>query len=291
MRKILSILNSILREMRVHHYVKNILIFAALVCSGNMLDICHIAACLWGGAAFCAASSAIYFINDLCDREKDRLHPTKSKRPIASGQISTFCAQICIVLLIVVSIACNSAVYSEVSSLLLAGYFFMNLGYSLGLKNIPLLDTTILVSGFLIRVVYGAIICNIVVSDWLYLTVISLSFFLAFGKRRNELRTYHDATTREVLRHYPPAFLDRSMYLFLGLSNVFYALWAKDKSSVDIGSHFIWTVPLVLLITLRYCMTIEGESDGDPVEVLFHDRILIILCVAFLLVFIAMLYL
>lgn len=291
MKNHFSFQNPILREMRMHHYVKNFLIFAAMVCNGSMLNAKHIISCLWGFAAFCAASSAVYFINDLCDREKDRLHPTKSKRPIAAGQISTSCACVCIVLLIGISIASNIAVFSIVSSLLLACYFLLNLGYSFGLKNIPLLDITILVSGFLFRVVYGAIICDIAVSDWLYLTVISLSFFLAMGKRRNELRAYRDGTTREVLKYYSPAFLDKAIYLFLGLTNVFYALWAKDKSSVVVGSHFIWTVPLILLITLRYCMVIEGESDGDPIEVLFHDKTLVALCAAFILIFIAMLYL
>lgn len=172
-------------------------------------------------------------------------------------------------------------------------YLVLNIGYSCGLKNIPLIDVIILVSGFIIRVVYGALITDIVVSNWLYLTVITIAFYFSFGKRRNELKRFNDGETRSVLKYYTIPFLDKNMYMCLGLANVFYALWSMDEKTI---SHYnnnflVLTVPIVLLISMKYSMDIEGESDGDPVEVLLHDRILIILCLIYLSVIFTILYL
>lgn len=290
MNQLCSLLNAYLREMRVHHYVKNILLFVALVCSGQILELGQVVRCLWGFGAFCAIASAIYFLNDLRDFEKDRRHPVKCHRPIASGQISPKQARCCIIGLLLIAMLCNSRVFHLGASALLMLYFVLNLAYSFGLKNYPLVDVTILVSGFLIRVVYGAIICGISVSNWLYLTVIAVSFYLALGKRRNELTGQKGNDTRHVLQYYSESFLDKSMYMCLGLSNMFYALWTMDKAGTGAGSPIIWTVPLVLLISLKYSLTIEGESDADPVEVLLHDKFLLTLCALFTLYFVAILY-
>lgn len=279
-----------LREMRMHHYVKNGLLFVAVVCSGQMTNLSLIIRCLWGFGAFCAIASAVYFLNDIRDLEKDRLHPTKCRRPIASGQIPIDSAWLCTGVLCLLAFICNSRVFHPAATVLLLLYFILNLAYSFGLKNYPLVDVTILVSGFLIRVVYGAIICGISVSNWLYLTVIAVSFYLALGKRRNELTGQKGKDTRHVLQYYSESFLDKSMYMCLGLSNMFYALWTMDKAGTGTGGPIIWTVPLVLLISLKYSLTIEGESDADPVEVLLHDKFLLALCALFALYFVAILY-
>jgi 4-hydroxybenzoate polyprenyltransferase len=154
------------------------------------------------------------------------------------------------------------------------------------LKNVPLVDVCILVAGFLIRIIYGALITEIEVSNWLYLTVISISFYFALGKRRNELKKMGDGDTRKVLQFYPESFLDKNMYMCLALANVFYALWSMDAGTVaSYGSNrLIFTVPIVLPITMKYSLDIEVASDGgvasdgDPVEVLIHDKPLILLC-------------
>lgn len=171
-------------------------------------------------------------------------------------------------------------------------YVVINIGYSTGLKNIPLLDVTILVLGFLIRVIYGAVITGIAISDWLYLTVIALSFYFALGKRRNELKRLKGKDTRKVLKGYPVSFLDKNMNMCLTLANVFYALWSVDeKTTTFYGSRYlVFTVPIVLLITMKYSLDIEGNSDGDPAEVLLHDPALVGLCVLYLLIMFAILY-
>ena len=202
-----------LKLMRIHHYLKNVLVFAALACSGMLFDGRKLLDCLLGFLAFCLISSVVYIINDIRDREKDRVHPTKCTRPIASGAVSVQHASILAVELFFLSMGCNTLVFSLPATLLLLAYLALNLAYSAGLKNVPIVDVAILVSGFWIRVLYGALITGIHISDWLYLTVIALAFFLSLGKRRNELKQLKDGQTREVLKAHPIAFLDKMMYL------------------------------------------------------------------------------
>ena len=141
-----------IKLMRVQHYVKNLLVFVALLCSGQLFDPAKALRGLAGFFTFCMISSVVYIINDIRDREKDRHHPIKKNRPIADGSVSVKRALIFASVLFVIAILCNFAVFNPLSTLLLLAYFVLNLAYSLGLKNIPLLDVTILVSGFLIRI-------------------------------------------------------------------------------------------------------------------------------------------
>lgn len=281
-----------LKLMRIHHYIKNFLVFAALLCSGQLFHIDKLIPCVMAFIAFSAVSSVVYIINDIRDREKDRKHPTKCKRPIAAGTVSVKGACILAAVLLVIAIVCNALTFRIASTVLLVLYLALNLVYSFGLKNIPIVDITILVAGFLIRIMYGAFVTEITISNWLYLTVIALSFYFALGKRRNEIRQIGSGETRRVLKAYPINFLDKSMSMCLTLANVFYALWSMDESTrIFYGNDYlILTVPIVLLITMKYSLDIEGESDGDPVEVLLHDKVLLTLCAVYLISMFLILY-
>lgn len=281
-----------LKLMRVHHYIKNFLVFAALACSGQLLNIEKLLSVAVGFSAFCMMSSVVYIVNDIRDREKDSRHPTKCKRPIAAGVISVKQAWCFAAVVFIFGMACNHFVFNIISSGLLFLYLIMNLAYSFGLKNVPLVDISILVAGFLIRILYGAIVADIVISNWLYLTVIALAFYFALGKRRNELKQLGTGETRKVLKSYPMDFLDKSMGMCLTLANVFYALWSMDERTIAFynNKYLIFTVPIVLLITMKYSLTVEGESDGDPVEVLLHDKVLLMLCAMYISVMIIILY-
>jgi 4-hydroxybenzoate polyprenyltransferase len=278
--------------MRIHHYIKNILVFAALACSGQFFDVEKLSSAVAAFVAFSMISSVVYIINDIRDREKDRKHPTKCNRPIAAGTVSVKSACVLAAVLLVIAVVCNGVTFRITSTLLLALYFALNLGYSFGLKNIPIVDISILVAGFLIRILYGAFVTGITISNWLYLTVIALSFYFALGKRRNELKQV-GGETRKVLMAYPLNFLDKNMGMCLTLANVFYALWSMDEKTRAFyeNDYLIFTVPIVLLITLKYSLDVEGDSDGDPVEVLLRDKVLLGLCVLYLAAMFAILYL
>ncbi|AWK50029.1 prenyltransferase [Clostridium beijerinckii] len=267
-----------LKLMRVQHYLKNVLIFLPLVFSQNLFDIELLKKTILGFFSFSILSSIVYIVNDINDVEKDRKHPKKCNRPIASGDISVKSAYKLAIFILIIGIIFNffACGFSIMSWVFIITYLIINFAYSMGLKNLPIIDVSILVSGFLIRVLYGSSITGIETSKWLYLTVIAMSFYLGLGKRRNEYQNQGDKT-RNVLKYYNHDFLDKNMYMCLGLTIVFYALWCVDPVTIErySNSNIVWTVPLIMLICMKYSLNVEGESDGDPVSVVLSDKVLI----------------
>jgi len=147
---------------------------------------------------------------------------------------------------------------------------------------VAVLDVFLLASGFLWRLLFGALAVDVVISNWLYLTVIIASFYLAFGKRRNEMRT-ESGETRPVLKCYTQAFLDKSMTMCLTLAIAFYALWSIDASTVahHANPYAIWTVPLLMAMVFRYSIDMEQPSSGDPMEMIAKDKVLWLLGIAY----------
>lgn len=217
--------------MRIHHYIKNVLIILPLFFSKNLLNLKMWKKTMTGGAAFCLAASVIYIINDLWDVEKDKNHPTKCHRPIASGSILPRRACFLAFFLALGSIiGTRLASDSYKTWFFLFLYIILNLGYScLHWKDIPIIDIGILMMGFLLRILFGASLTGIEVSHWLYLTMISASFWMGLGKRRNECQKNADSS-RKVLQFYTFDFLDKNMNTCLALTIVFYSLWSVDSS-------------------------------------------------------------
>ena len=272
---------SYLKLMRIKHYLKNLLIFVPLIFSMNFYSIENDIKTAISFILFSLVCSMVYIINDLRDIEKDRKHPSKCKRPLASGAVTKKEAYVLLMFIALIVIIGNLLIKANVYSIIiLLVYLVLNILYSMFFKNVPIIDVVCLVLGFVLRVVYGASIINVEVSNWLYLTIISLSFYLALGKRRNELQAGTD--TREVLKFYNQEFLDKNMYMFLTLMLVFYSMWCVDASNIaKFGNNLMLSVPILMLITMKYNMNIEGKSEGDPIEVLFSDKILILLVLIF----------
>ena len=279
-------MNKYCRLLRFKHWIKNMLIFCPLIFGIELLNTELLVKTIIGFFLFSFIASSIYIINDIYDVNSDRMHPVKCKRPIASGEISIRKAWIIVCCLIIIVICFEILLNDKILGVLyLIVYLILNIAYSCGLKNYPIIDLIILVSGFLIRVLYGSEITDIKISGWLYLTVISFAFYLSLGKRRNELEKHGiKPETRRVLRYYSKDFLDKNMYMYLALTNSFYALWAMEDKKM------IWTVPIMMIICLKYSLNIEGDSEGDPVEVLIKDKILIVLCIIYILSVLAILY-
>ena len=266
-----------IRLLRPKHYLKNVLVLLPLVFSGRLGEGAVLRAGLGAFAAFCLLSSAVYILNDLRDAPADRENPAKRMRPIASGAVPvTGAAVLCVLLLCAVVVLGLAFRFPLGGWVTLAAYLAVNVGYSLGLKNVPLLDVALLVSGFLLRMLCGALVTGIEISGWLYLTVIAISFYLSLGKRRGELRSRGESG-RAVLKYYNEAFLDKNMHTCLTLAIVFYSLWSVNSGH----EHMVWTVPLVILLCMKYSMTVEGNSDGDPIEVIYQDKVLMILAAVF----------
>ena len=274
-----------LKLLRIKHYIKNLLIFLPLFFRKNILNKEKIIIAIIGFIIFSFTSSIVYIINDIKDVEKDRKHPIKKNRPIASGSISKRNAIIIalILLLIIISMyiyVCKIGYNVIASIIFLLIYLTINILYSFGLKNKPIIDIVILASGFVLRVLYGGLIINVSISSWLYLTVFAISFYLGLGKRRNEYIKYQEQETRSVLKYYNKEFLDKNMYMFLSLAICFYSLWAREFEN----TLMIWTVPIIMILGMRYSFNIENEnSEGDPTDIILKDKIMILLALIYLL--------
>ncbi len=273
--------------MRCKHYIKNLLVFLPLIFSGKLYEMTYFIPTLLGFLSFCFVSSAVYIINDIQDRQADKQNEKKKNRPIASGKISVKKAFLLMLFLMITSFSITIYIMKTnvLGYLFIVSYFILNILYSIKLKHIPILDVTILAIGFLIRVLYGAEIIDVQVSNWLYLTILSFSFYMSLGKRRNEF-IKNGSKSRKVLESYNENFLDKNMYLFLGLAIIFYALWCIDIAIPNI----IWTVPLVMIICMQYSAILEGDSYGDPVEVLLNNKSLMATTILFGLIMFLLMY-
>lgn len=266
-----------LKLIRLKHYVKNLIILAPAFFA-HKLDISLL---LKYGSAFFAFSflaSSVYVINDIKDVSKDRIHATKKNRPIASGEITVSNGIIISIIMFFLAFLLNYLTTSSLVSYIVLGlYFILNIAYTFKIKHVPIFDLFLLVSFYVLRLYYGGVIASVRISNWLLLTVISAAFFLAFGKRRNEFIKTSDKT-RSVLKYYNKSFLDKFMYLSLGLTLVFYSIWVVEQNI----KFLIFSIPFLFLIFLRYSLILEGESDGDPTEVLFKDKELMVLCILYI---------
>ncbi len=282
-----------IKLMRPHHYLKNFLILLPLIFSGSLFNISKLTSTIFAVISFCFAASAIYVINDIMDKDKDKLHEKKKNRPIASGKISVKNAIIFFIFLIILSYIFNvlgTKKIFDVSYTLVLIYIFINILYSLGLKNIPLIDIGILVSGFLIRILYGAFIISVEVSNWLYLTILAISFYMGLGKRRNELSKSKE--TRKVLKFYNKDFLDKNMYMCLSIAIVFYSLWCADSINIaKTNNYLVLTIPIVILLCMKYSMDVESDNFGDPVDVILGDKMLLILSFIYAIFIMLIIYL
>lgn len=265
-----------IKLLRIKHYIKNFLIFIPIFFAKNILDRSVLIPAIIGFFAFSFTSSAVYIINDIKDVEKDRMHPVKCNRPIASGEIGIKTSVFIFCLFLFLSLLFQFIAGSIGGAIYLWLYFIINIGYSIGLKNVQLLDIALLSSGFVIRVMYGGVITDTDISPWLFMVVLSGSLFMAFGKRRGELALSGEKR-RKVLDKYSASFLDKIPYVCISLCVIYYSLWTIEKGNL------IWTVPIVLFIIFKYMLDIEqDESDGDPISVILEDRILILMCAVFL---------
>lgn len=271
--------------LRVHHYVKNIIIFIPLFFAIQLINISLLINTGLGFICFSLLASIIYIFNDMRDIEKDRLHSTKCRRPLASGKIPVSHAIVVMIILAVLFIvflvllgAPGNHLYNLNLFGLLLLYLLLNIGYSLGLKNIPIVDITILASGYIIRLLFGAVLIGINISVWLYLVVIMGAYYLVLGKRKNE-KANNENNTREVMNFYNHDFLDKNMYVCQALCIIFYALWSFDSETLEKfqTSAFVYTIPLIFLIFLKYSLNIEKTAEGDPTSVLLKDKILLLL--------------
>lgn len=282
-----------IKLMRPKHYFKNVLVFVPLFFGLGIFDWYPLGRGILGFVIFSLLSSVIYIINDLHDLESDRKSPAKKKRPLAAGTVTIRAAKVLLGILVLMIVLLNIPL-GFTGSLWLALYFVLNLAYSVKLKQLPIVDVVILASGFLIRLLYGAAVTKISLSFWLCMTVVSFSFFMGLGKRRNELTGGGEEAheVRSVLKYYNREFFDKNMYMCLGLAIAFYALWSGNAETIEkLGTNIqMWTVPVVIILAMKYSLDIEKGQTADPMEIIMNDRWLLVIGFFYVLLMWAVLY-
>ena len=285
-----------LKLLRVHHYIKNFLVFLPLVFGGGLFNGSKFFCCLLGFVTFCIVSSSVYIINDLKDVEKDKKHIKKRNRPLASGAIKKYQAIILLIILLALSMILQIVmicIFSDINVILMLvyiyGYLLLNVLYSFWLKNIPIVDLIVLSFGFVLRVLYGGAIVDVQISNYLFVTVLAISLYAALGKRRNEI-VKNGNGARSVLKYYNKNFLDKNMYLFLAVALVCYLLWCTQGTVYIQDDRLVFSSILLFFIVMRYSLNIEGDSLGDPIDVVFNDKILMVSIVTYGILMVILLY-
>ncbi len=265
---------------RPWHWIKNIFVLLPLFFGRYIYDACILKTSLFAFLSFCFISSAVYCVNDVFDKENDRINPAKNDRPVASGDVSVRGAVVFASILLLLSLifAFFSFRFSWIPWVVLISYLIINLLYSAILKNYPIVDVCLLSSGYYLRLLFGSTALELIPSRWLALTVIAASFFLGLGKRRGEYY-YEENQRRKVIELYNERFLTVNTYVFMALIIIFYALWSVDTTTTDRfgNDYLIWTVPIVIVICLRYSYDLEVKKGSDPVDILLKDKILFVL--------------
>jgi 4-hydroxybenzoate polyprenyltransferase len=269
------VIRPLLKSLRPTQWPKNVFVLAPLVFGGLLLDAQVALRAALALVAFCCASSAVYLINDLRDREEDRRHPLKRLRPIAAGTLTVPVAVLA-VLVLVGAAAALSARLGRPFALVLGAYLLLNVLYTLWLKHMVILDVMSIAISFVLRVEAGSTATGIEVSRWLLLCTIFLSLFLAFSKRRHEITLLaHEASgQRPVLDHYSPAFLDQMINVVTASSVVSYALYCVAPETVEKyhTQDLVFTIPLVLYGIFRYLyLMYQRPGERNPTEVILRD--------------------
>lgn len=254
-----------LRILRPQQWVKNSFVFAPLLFSGEFIDAGSLAWALFAFFVFCMASSAGYVVNDLRDADDDRLHPTKSlMRPLASGELSGSTA-LSILGALAATLLASSFVYPALFFAALT-YIALTLSYSFFLKRQPVVDILAIAMGFVIRVYAGAVAIQVPLSDWMFVTTLSLALFLAAIKRRQELKSSGNRA-RPVLALYSEALIDRFAEMAGTGALVFYSLFVVTNAP-----GLVLTVPIVLFALFHYWYIVAVKDGGEsPTDALLSD--------------------
>lgn len=261
--------------MRPKQWAKNAIIFAALVFDRQLSNIPALLHILAGFILFCLVSSSVYLINDILDKEADRNHPKKSKRPIASGNLPVSTAIIAVVLFLIVVFPV-AYILSPTFLLIIALYFFLNLAYSIWLKHIPLVDVLVIAAGFVLRVAAGVSLIEVErFSPWLYVVTTLGALYLGFGKRRAELALLAEGANshRKVLDGYTIPFLDQLIIIVSSTTIIAYSLYTFSAPNLPSNHAMMLTIPFVIYGVFRYLYLVQvKEEGGSPEDLLFSDH-------------------
>jgi 4-hydroxybenzoate polyprenyltransferase len=289
----MSLSRALLASLRPHQWTKNLVVLAALAFSKHLFDA---DALVRAGAAFlvfCALSGAAYLANDVVDAERDRTHPVKRLRPIASGDLPLPVARAAGAALFGLGLLASWALGPAFFLCALA-YLGLNMAYTFGLKNLVILDVLAVAVGFVLRAVAGAVVIQVVFSEWLIVCTLLLALFLSLAKRRHELVTLADAAGhRSILAEYSPYLLDQMTAVVTASCLMAYSFYTLAPETIEKyrTDRLALTIPFVIYGIFRYLYLVHRkEQGGSPTDVLLTDRPLLVAIVLWGLVVVLIVY-
>lgn len=304
-----KIILALIRSTRPRQWIKNLAVFAASIFTGQLFNGEIFKNSLSAFLVFCALSSATYLVNDVLDSQRDKLHPVKKFRPVASGSLPKPLALFAAFLLVI--LALNAAIKVTAGFFLISlFYLFLQLLYSLVLKHITVLDILTIASGYIVRVLAGEFATGFHVTFWLLICVISVSLFLAIGKRRAELTLLEKfpKSTRPALEHYSEPLLDAYLAMFANSSWFSYALFTFLEPPIAPRNYLFYyiedffpagltrkwlviTIPFVIYGLMRYTQLIYEKQEGEsPEKVILGDKPLLATVIVWVLIVIFLIY-
>jgi len=261
--------------MRPKQWFKNVFIFAPLVFDVKLFDPGYLMQTVAGFLLLCSISGTVYIINDLTDIDKDRNHPKKRHRPLASGQLDVRSATIAAVLIPLLVLPLGFLLH-PIFGAILTGYLLIQIGYSFWLKNVVIIDVLILASGFLLRVASGVPLVDAErFSPWLYICMTLLALLIGFGKRRHELVLLKENASqhRRSLQEYNLPLLDHTITIVTASTLLAYALYTFSAPNLPANHTMMLTIPFVLYGIFRYLYLMHvKEMGGAPEEIVLSDR-------------------
>jgi 4-hydroxybenzoate polyprenyltransferase len=274
---------NLLISVRPEQWTKNLLVFAGLLFGLKLFNLPAVFAASGAFVIFCALSGAIYLINDVSDRESDRQHPLKARRPIASGAVSTSTAIATAIILVLAGLAAAFGIDVRFG-VVAAAYVMLQALYSGPLKHIVIIDVLTIAAGFVLRAVAGAEAVNVDISHWLLVCTILLALFIALAKRRHELTLLADGATshRPILSEYSPYLLDQMISVVTASTLIAYVFYTiSPETQQKFGTPWLGlTIPFPLYGIFRYLYLVhQRKGGGSPADLLLTDRPLLA-CVA-----------
>jgi len=285
---------AVLKSLRFHQWVKNLFVLGPLIFARRVDDPRAVVSSVLAAACFCLLSSAVYVFNDIVDVDKDRAHPLKRLRPIASGALPVGAARLLAAVLALVGL-CGSYLISPTLLAIAAAYLAQNVAYSFWLKHVPFVDVACISTGFLLRVLGGASAIPVDPSVWVLLCTLLLAAFLGFGKRAHELRVAGSkgGNQRVVLDRYPPNVLRVLLYLLAILTVLAYLLYTQSPHArTFFGTRRLaLTVPFVAFGVFRFIWIVQGKADSEsPTDSMLRDPPFLINLLGYAVAIMAILY-
>ncbi len=291
MKSLLTIFNL----LRSDQWIKNLFLFMPIFFAGELRHFEKLRGVTLAFLAFCCAASAIYILNDLMDIEADQKHPEKCKRPLAAGLVSSTKAWIAFLILLLGGVFFSWVTHNLLFAGILLSYFLINIGYSLGLKRLSIIEILIVSSGFVLRAIGGGFVAEVEVSQWMIMMIFLLALFLALAKRRDDFFIINSSgkPIRKSMEHYNLEYINALLIMVSGIIIVAYLMYVISPEVINrFHSKYLYVTSIFVIAgMMRYLqITLVENKSGSPTKILYRDNFIRIVLVLWIVTFYLIIY-